>query len=179
MSTYKTIISVRTPMVQYEKQTDCNLEHFRKTDYSPDSFINSRTLFTPTKILSFPASPQPLSNFSCNLDRSKSKAGKLVLSKPRIRKRNYNSIDHGSDSQGNNITQICLRYKCRNKSTEVKILKRKMQSNDALIIERIPTPSNLYIKEVQAFTASRHMLKRNKRLSSIRIFKVNTNDQFK
>lgn len=166
-------------MVHYEKQTDCNLEHLRKTDNSPDPLINSRTLVTPTKILSFPASPQPFSNFSYNIDKPKTRVGKLASSKPRTRSRNCNSIDHSSDTQEGATAQIFLRYKSRNKSTEVKILKRRMQSNDALIIERIPTPSNLYIKEIQAFTGSRHMLKRNKRLSSIRIFKVNTNDQFK
>jgi hypothetical protein len=178
MNSFKKIISVRTPSVLYDKHSESSLSTYKKSENFQGLTIQTRTLLTPTKHLSIPITPQPLSNPCNTLQKLKTKPRKHILISRDNKKRNCISIDRHSKISTPVIAQISLRYKLKNKSTEVKVLRRKMQSNDALIVERIPTPSNMYLKEIQAFSLSRNRLHRNKKLSSIHLIKLNTGENF-
>jgi hypothetical protein len=176
MNSFKKIISVRTPSVLYDKQSESSLSTYKKSDNFQGLSIHTRSLLTPTKHLTIPISPHPQANSPNTLQKLKRKPRTHILIGRDNKKRNCISIDRHSNINTPMISQISLRYKLKNKSTEVKILRRKMQSNDALIVERIPTPSNLYLKEIQAFSLSRNRLHRNKKLKSIQFIKLNTDE---
>ena len=177
MNLFKKIISVRTPTVLYDKQSESNLPTYKKSDSLRGLSIQTRSLLTPTKHLTISITPQPQKYSNNTIHNLKRKPGKHILISRDNKKRNCFSIDRNSIVNTLVVSQISLRYKLKHKSTEVKILRRKMQSNDALIVERIPTPSNLYLKEIQAFSVSRNRLHRNKRLRSIQCNKLNTDEK--
>lgn len=134
--------------------------------------IQTKTLVKPSTITLTSITPEPNENRSSIAEklRKTKKLVKLLHKRPETNHRNL-SIDNPTESKEKFIAQISLRYKAHGKSTEVKVLRRNMQSNDALIVERIPTPSNLYLKEIQAFSVSRNRLVRKKKSLSINLFR--------
>lgn len=173
MGSFKKLISVRTPVVVYDKKTEETGTLLRTSENILNFSIQSRNLLKPSNIVFTSNTPEPNENRPNSLEKTRKvkRLGRLVMKRPESIQRKCFSIDHKSEGHEKYFTQISLRYKAHGKSTEVKVLRRNMQSNDALIVERIATPSNLYLKEIQAFSVSRNRLVRKKKALSINLFR--------
>lgn len=166
------MIMVRTPVIHYDNSYD-------ETPQLPNISISKfrEILRDNSQILSLEkqqdyeqnnkgimCSGMGLSRYRLRKDSSDNKKS-IFIKRTDIQFDTHKNNDNKSPYHNRMHSKLSLRNMSQHRGIEFKFLKKKLEPNDILIVDKIPTPNNLYSKEF--FSVNKNRIVRKSRLYSV------------